>query len=270
MDVLTQEKIQEIAPAVYHKEKHLRTSNRYTFIPTDRVVADLKEAHWHPVHAETVHARKQSIEHAKHLIRFRSDSDLGIKHDKTGDVIIPELVITNSHDGKNAFRAHIGIFRMVCSNGLLVADGVMGGYQSMRVTHKGYDEKTVITMIHHTLDGFSKVLKSIDNYRSVAMTETEQLEMAQKAIDIRWQYDFTRPEGISPEMFLERRRDEDAENTLWNTYNVIQENMFRGGISAINDNGRRITTRPIKNIRENLRFNKAVWNLLDETYAKIK
>jgi hypothetical protein len=270
MNVLTHGDIAKIAPAVYNKEKHERVSSRYTFIPTDRIVNDLREVDWYPVHVEAVHSRKQSIDHAKHMLKFRARDDMSIKHEKTGDVVIPELVITNSHDGKNAFRAHIGIFRVACSNGLLVSDGVTGGYQSMRVTHKGYDEKTVLKMINHTIDGFSQVLKNIETYRETKMTEREQIDMAERAIDLRWQYNYTRPDGIKPEMFLERRRDEDKENNLWNVYNTIQENMSRGGIHAFNTKGRRIVTRPIKNIRENLRFNKGIWGLLAQTYEKVK
>lgn len=268
--VLTKQEIEGIAPAVYHTGKHERTSDKYTFIPTNKIVEDLKEAEWYPVHAETVRSRKQSIEHAKHLLRFRAKDNLSVKHDKTGDVIIPELVLTNSHDGKNAFRAHVGIFRMICSNGLIVSDGVSGGYQSMRVTHKGYDENTVLQMINHTIDGFSAVLKNIEVYRKTKLSTDQQIEMAEKAIDIRWEYDYIRPDGIQPNQFVIPKRDEDAEKDLWTTYNVIQENMFRGGVAAINTDGRRITTRPIKNIRENLRFNKAMWDLLTETYENMR
>ena len=270
MNILTQEEIAGIAPAVYHKEKHERTSDKYTFIPTNKIAEDMKENDWLPVHAETVHARKQSIEHAKHLLRFRAKENFAVKHDKSGDVIIPELVLTNSHDGKNAFRAHIGIFRVVCKNGLLVSDGVAGGFQSMRVTHKGYDENTVLQMINHTIDGFSEVLKHIETYRKIKMTTDEQIKMAEKAIDIRWKYDYIRPDGIRPEMFIEPRRPEDKEKTLWNTYNIIQEHMSIGGVNATNARGRHIVTRPIKNIRENLRFNKEIWELLSKTHEEVK
>lgn len=267
---LTKEEIKAIAPGAYHHGKHERTSDKYTFIPTETIINDLIEADWYPVHAENVNARKQSVEHAKHLIRFRAKENMSVKHEKTGDIVIPELVLTNSHDGKNAFRAHIGIFRLACSNGLLVADGVAGGYQSMRVTHKGYDENTVLQMINNTIEGFSSVLKNIDNYRATKLTADEQIEMAQKAIELRWKYDYIRPEGIKPEQFINPRRKEDGDKTLWNTYNVIQENMSLGGIAAVNPEGRRIVTRPIKNIRENLRFNKEIWELLAETYEEVK
>lgn len=267
---LTTDDIALLAPAVFNHEKHSRTSSRYTHIPTDQIIADLQDENWFPVQAETVNPRKQSPDHAKHMLRFRSKDNLTIKHDQTGDMVVPELVITNSHDGKNAFRAHVRIFRLVCSNGLVVSDGVSGGYKSMRVTHKGYDEKTVLQMIKHTIDGFSQVLKSINDYRETILEEDEQIEMAHQAIELRWPYKYIRPHGITPEQFLIPKRPEDSEKSLWNTYNVIQENMFRGGVSAFNEKGRRVVTRPIKNVRENLRFNKSIWQLLDETYQKVK
>lgn len=268
--ILSKDDIATLAPAVFTKSKHERTSDKYTFIPTEKIIKDLKEQDWLPVHATTVRARAQSIEHAKHLLRFRAKENITVKHSKSGDIVIPELVITNSHDGKNAFCAHIGVFRQVCSNGLLVEDGVAGGFRSMRITHKGYDENTALEMINHTIDGFTEVLKSIDDYRETKLTVDEQLEFAEAAINLRWKYDYIRPHGITPEMYIVPHRLEDKERTLWNTFNTVQEHMARGGVVAHNQEGRQIRTRPIKNIREELRFNKELWGLLANTFEEVK
>jgi len=46
--------------------------------------------------------------------------------------------------------------------------------------------------------------------------------------------------------------------------------MARGGVVAHNQEGRQIRTRPIKNIREELRFNKELWGLLANTFEEVK
>ena len=72
---------------------------------------------WKPFNASQRKSRKsQDSMFTKHMIRLRN-GDVG----KIGDSI-PEVVLTNSHDGRNAFTLHAGLFRMVCSNGLVIAD----------------------------------------------------------------------------------------------------------------------------------------------------
>jgi hypothetical protein len=46
-----------------------------------------------------------------------------------------ELFLTNSHDGFNSFQFRVGIYRLVCSNGLVVADEE---FSAFRIRHKGY------------------------------------------------------------------------------------------------------------------------------------
>jgi len=59
------------------------------------------------------------------------------------------------------------------------------------------------------------------------------------------------------------RRFEDRGNDLWTTFNRIQENLMRGGLSGHNRNGRRLTTRPIAGVSENVRLNRALWTLTE-------
>ena len=38
------------------------------------------------------------------------------------DTVYPQILLTNSHDGKNAFTFTAGLFRLICENGLVIAD----------------------------------------------------------------------------------------------------------------------------------------------------
>lgn len=268
--VLSKEEIFALAPPVAGTEKHSRTSDKYTFIPTKQIIEDLRLNDWLPVHAEVVKARKdEDAVFAKHLLRFRAKENLSVVLDDGSDIIIPELVITNSHDGKNAFRTHIGIFREVCSNGLLAADGVVGAFTSMRVTHKGYGQEAVLEMINNTINGFSKVLENIDNYRTLELTPGQRQEFAEEALWHRWRYEYDRPVGITPELLLQSRRKEDHGNDLWTVFNVLQENIIKGGVSGVNADGRQVSSRAVRNIRESVRINKNLWDLTENTYNKL-
>ena len=67
------------------------TSNRYSFIPTTRIIEDLERENWLPATASEVSARKNSG-FQKHLIRFRNENFTG----KFGGDGQPEIVLTNA------------------------------------------------------------------------------------------------------------------------------------------------------------------------------
>ena len=50
-------------------------------------------------------------------------------------MLIPQIILTNSHDGFNSFKFMLGIFRLVCSNGLVVCDNQM---VNMTIRHINY------------------------------------------------------------------------------------------------------------------------------------
>lgn len=261
-EALTKEEIAGISSAVFGDTKHSRTSDKYQFIPTETVMDDLKAEGWVPFGVQSVVARKvEDRLTSKHLLRFRNTNDLTVKIDK--DVVVPEIVITNSHDGRNAFRAHMGIFRMVCANGLIAADPRTE--EALRVTHKGYSREMIITMIKTLIEHFSTKVEDIKTYKTIELKPQVALDFAEEAIGVRWRYEYDRPEGLTPELVLATRRAEDKSNDLWTTYNIIEENLMKGGIQAVNANGRVISTRPMKNVREQVRIEKSLWELMAKT-----
>ena len=258
---LTKDEIASVSSSVFGKTKHARTSEKYQFIPTETIMDDLKAEGWVPFGVQSVVARKLEDQlTSKHLLRFRNINDASVVIDQ--DTVIPEIVITNSHDGRNAFRAHMGIFRMVCANGLIAADPRTE--ETLRVTHKGYSKEMITKMIADLVAHFTEKVNEIKNYKTLIMKPEQMASFAEEAIGVRWRYEYDRPQGLTPELVLATRRKEDHTKDLWTVYNVIEENLMKGGIQAVNDNGRVISTRPMKNVREQVRIEKALWGLMDK------
>jgi len=263
-EALTRDEIAAIAQSVYGNTKHTRTSDKYQFIPTETIMDDLEAEGWVPFGVQSVVARKVEDQlTSKHLLRFRNKNDLRVTIDK--DVVVPEIVITNSHDGRNAFRAHMGIFRMVCANGLIAADPRTE--ESLRVTHKSYTREIIIKMIKTLIERFSSKVEDIKIYKTIELKPKQALDFAERAIGVRWRYEYDRPQGLTPELVLTTRRAEDKSNDLWTIYNVIEENLMKGGIRVVNDRGRVISTRSMKNVREQVRIEKTLWGLMEEIAA---
>jgi hypothetical protein len=78
---------------------------------------------------------------------------------------------------------------------------------------------------------------------------------------------------VQPDQLLRPRRFEDRRNDLWSTFNVVQENVIKGGVTAIgqdaNGRARRVTSRAINGIDQDVKLNKALW-VLAERMAQIK
>jgi hypothetical protein len=79
---------------------------------------------------------------------------------------------------------------------------------------------------------------------------------------------------ITADQLLIPRRREDIGKDLWRTFNVTQENVLKGGLTAIkrNEGGervRRVSTRQIKGIDQDTNLNRALWTLA-EKLAELK
>ena len=57
------------------------------------------------------------------------------------------------------------------------------------------------------------------------------------------------------------RRPIDEGNDLWRVFNVVQENVMRGGIAGRSATGRASCSRAIRAIREDVRINNDLWQL---------
>jgi len=115
----TIEEIKKIAPSVFTTEKAAHLTDKYIQTPTSRVVEDLMNLGWQVTKAQEVRSKKYKG-FQKHIVVFRHP-DIQIKG-KNGDDAFPQILLTNSHDGKAAFNFRVGIFRLVCSNGLVISD----------------------------------------------------------------------------------------------------------------------------------------------------
>lgn len=100
--------------------------------------------------------------------------------------------------------------------------------------------------------------------KETRLSEPEQQVLAETSLVARCGEEDS---PVRPEQIMNPRRREDAGQSLWTTFKVIQENVLRGGLSGRcqNANGqiRRSTTRPIKGIDQGVGINRALWTLAE-------
>ena len=210
---LTEDTLRSQAPSIYASGPMHGVSDRYTFVPTARIVSGLREHDWVPVEVEEQRIRSESRRgFQKHMIRFRRSEQMA-----TLDEWNVELVLLNSHDRGCAYQLHAGIYRRICSNGLVVGEGA---FQAIRFRHAGLLEDEVVQASFRVMDFVPRVGELVSRFRSRALEVQESLGLAQHALAMRYGNLAAAP--IDPDTLLKARRAEDEGTDLWASMNRIQ------------------------------------------------
>jgi hypothetical protein len=247
---LSGEALRERAPAVFAAGAHERTSPSYTFISTQAVLAALASAGFLPVEARQA-GRAKSPMHARHLIRLRRRAETVRLRDS-----LPELLFLNSHDGTSSYQLRAGLFRVACTNGLVVS---MGVFPVWRVMHRGDVVRDVVCAALRISERFEHLAAAVDRMERTVLDPEQRLEFARQALTLRFPQDA--PGAMQPSQALVPHRPEDVGNDLWRTFNTLQSAILRGGLTRRSPSNRLMRTRPIRAIREDLRLNSALWEM---------
>lgn len=258
---LSDEQIRRVAPSIFAAAAHESRSARYTYIPTIDVLGALRREGFEPFFAGQSNARDVSRrEFTRHMLRMRHTS---LVARNVGDEI-PEITIVNAHDGSSSYQMIAGVFRLVCTNGLLVGAGTA---EEVRVFHSGNVVGRVIEGAYEVVKQFERVRESADTMKAITLNDGEQRAFGQAALVAKYGEQPAYP--LSVAQILEPRRYDDKGEDLWRVFNRTQENLIQGGLRTRSTNGRRTRTRGVKGISENVQLNRALWTLADQM-AKLK
>ena len=243
---------------------NLGLSKHYSFVPTSSVINDLRSMGWEVVDAKQVKARKKSTRgYQKHMVTFEHP-DYRVE----GAEEFPQLLLTNSHDGGNAFQLSAGIFRLVCSNGLVIKSE---DYGSARLVHKGYSFEAVQKLVNEFAETIDGTLSKITEMKKVELTKEQQIEFAKQAALLRFTAKSYNENNIADVVdiddLLNVERKEDAGNGLWEVFNHVQESLVNGKynyasngkVNAADAKVRK--ARPIKNFKQSIDVNKKLSEL---------
>ena len=121
-NVLTTEQLFKNVPSIFTDGSADRTSEKYQPISTSAIIEKLKSEGFYPTWAaQTMSQNPERKAFTKHMVRFRRE-DVAVN----SGGIYPELVLVNSHDGLSSYRLMAGLFRVVCSNGMIVGRSYSG------------------------------------------------------------------------------------------------------------------------------------------------
>ena len=145
-------------------------------------------------------------DYTKHMIRLRHASQINGREAN-------EIILLNSHDGTSSYQMLAGMFRFVCSNGLVCGDTVA----NVRVPHKGDVAGHVIEGAYEVLHGFDRAQESRDAMRAITLDAGESEVFARAALALK--YDEDKPAPITESQILMPRRHDDDRRDLWSVFN---------------------------------------------------
>ncbi|MDT3569910.1 DUF932 domain-containing protein [Cronobacter sakazakii] len=243
---LTHDELFRVVPSVFSENKHESRSDRYTYIPTITLLDNLKREGFLPFFACQTRVRDLSKrEHTKHMLRLRREGQITGKQ-------VPEIILLNSHDGSSSYQMLPGIFRSVCQNGLICGES----FGEVRVPHKGDVVEKVIEGAYEVLGIFDRVDERREEMQALMLPPSAQQAMAKAALTYRFGEEF---QPVTETQLLAPRRWEDQNNDLWTTYQRIQENLIKGGLSGRTAQGKSSRTRAVAGINGDVKLNRALW-----------
>ncbi|MHB0952499.1 MAG: DUF932 domain-containing protein [Allorhizobium sp.] len=254
-EALDNEALYRHVPSIFAREPHDSRSKRYVYVPTIDIVEQLRREGWFPFFAvQAVPRDGDRLGHAKHMLRLRRDDGIGRPE-------AAEVIIVNSHDGTSAYQMFAGMLRFVCTNSMIAGER----FEEVRVSHKGGIEDKIIEGVYTVAKDFPRLIDAAEEMKETRLSRDEQKVLATASLIARYGEEES---PLRADQIVTPRRRQDAGQSLWTSFNVIQENLIRGGLSGrrqtVDGRVRRSRTRPINGIDQNVGLNRALWTLAEE------
>lgn len=120
---------------------------------------------------------------------------------------------------------------------------------------------------YEVLSVFDRVEEKRDAMQSLQLPSPAQHALAKAALTYRFGEEY---QPVTESQILAPRRWQDKRDDLWTTYQRIQENLLKGGLSGRTAQGKHTHTRAVNGIDGDVKLNRALWvmaenmlNLLD-------
>ena len=253
---LSNDELFNVAPSIFSESPIETVSDKYAFVPTHKLLDTFRDAGYYPIMASESKAREENQGYQKHIIQFRSLENLLRPSSKDE---YEDIVLTNSHNRTSSFIVDLAIFRIVCSNMLVVPSK---SFVHASIVHVGFTQDKVKNAIAEVTSYMPKIKELVATFKSIHLSKAEEQMLANAAIDIRFD---TNTHYIKADELLKVNYEEDNAPTLWSAYNRIQEAMIRGGVKMKNlITNKTFTSKAINGIDATIKFNKELFEAVEQ------
>jgi hypothetical protein len=254
---MTLDAIRTVAPSVFAESRHSSRTERFTYIPTSQIVEHLMGRDFGVFSVMQGGSRDDEKRgFTKHLVRFRP-----LSQPVQAGGTFNEIILINAHDGTSSYRLMAGVFRLVCSNGLTVAESLI---EDCRIKHSGDILGDVSGSVVQIAGKLPQIGHAVESMKAIELAPAEREVFARAALVAKYGDDqppVTVPQVLTP------RRSEDRAPDLWSTLNVAQEALLQGGQRYRLRTNRGVQdrrTQPVRSVDGTTNLNRALWQLAEE------
>tara|TARA_R110002051_G_C8739753_1_gene498901 strand:+ start:1117 stop:1950 length:834 start_codon:yes stop_codon:yes gene_type:complete len=243
-------------------EPSSHVSEDYKFLSTIDTVNRLNDEGWRTMSVQHVNKRdKTKLATAKHRVILAPPGDFS---ENIVGGTTPRLIIQNSHDGTSALRFMLGLFRMICSNGMIVSTSML---EAMRMIHKQSHRGSMDELLNRFGESWERTSSTIEKWKNITLNGVEAKDFALKAFQLRHPSIDKDSIGTNHEQLLLASRTEDESPTLWHRFNTVQERLTLGGYSIAGPvpdgalRNRRQGARALRGAAADTRMNRGLWDI---------
>lgn len=231
---------------------HPSRSENYKLIKTSEIVNNLESQGFKLVDFKATKTKREDKKgYQKHFAILEHPELL-----KGDNSLNYQLLITNSHDGSTSFKVDFGVFRMVCSNGLVVGS-TFGG---MSQRHSGFIMDEFQADLNQFVARLPQLKETIDLMNQKKLNDDMRRQFYKDALKLK----------VDNAILLDvpTRRNADNGSDLFTAFNVIQEHLVRGGLTyqveIEKDNQKQLVEkrlRALRSMNSQVEINKKLFDL---------
>lgn len=257
---LDEDEIKKRCPlAFYTAPTNPKVSEKYVQANTSTVINDMAKLGWYVVDAKQKGKRKNSSGiQSFHMVSFQNP-DIKVMENNEVEAF-PRIILTNSHDGMNSFKFMVGLYRLVCSNGLIVADET---FEELTIRHINYTFEDLRHLVTKTVDALPKYIDTVNKMKATQLTKEQKYDFALKMLKLRKNVpadtQLTVSDSTLEEVLTPVRKDDEGDS-VWNVFNVLQEKMIKGGSMVESGKNNKLRKmRPVKSFVRDLNVNYSMY-----------
>jgi hypothetical protein len=207
------------------------------YIPTLDVITKLQDSGWHLKGVAEQRGKNRKI--SNNFIQLQHP-DFAIKNNKGKDEAYTSITISNSCNGAQPLQMSLGMFRQVCSNGMIRFDEHA---ESQKIKHTEINSRDLDRFVISMNSKANKLLTEVNEMKHKGLSIEDMRKLAREAARLR----YNNLDEINIDDLFAVNRVEDESNDLWTVFNRIQENL----------------THDVSNMNEDIRLNQQLFSLVE-------
>lgn len=243
----------KMIPQIYNTVPPETASDHYKLVHTLDILNAAKSLGWKPKFASGVGDNPNGF----HAIKLQHPDYV------TGDGDFVQMIVMNSHDRTRRFTLQAGVYRLVCSNGLVIP---ITEFMNIQQKHIGFDSIQLLDELLQTMEALDQVAPKIREMEEIELDEDDREEFAYNALLTR--IDEEKADTVDLYALLQAKRREDEGTSLWKTFNVVQEKVVTGDFlyEIVNKKGQLVERkgRAIDGFKTDLELNQNLFTLASQ------